>query len=246
MSQSPARPSASERRASVRTGVVWEVLRGLLDEEGAFDAQARIVDIGGGTGGFAVLLAELGHRVEVIDPSPDALAALDRRAREAGVADRVTGRQGDLSDLSTLVADADLVLCHGVLDVVEDTDAALAAIADVLRPGGHLSLLVGQRHAAVVARAMAGHFQAARDLLDDPGTGRSRRFIREELEPLLRAAGFEPTSVHGVRIFADLVPGSLLDLEPGAAAALAELESVVASRAEYLPLATQLHVLARH
>ena len=61
------------------------------------DDAARIVDIGGGTGGFAVPLAQLGHRVEVIDPSPDALAALDRRAREADVADRrdgATGRDG--------------------------------------------------------------------------------------------------------------------------------------------------------
>ena len=121
-------------------------------------------------------LAELGHRVQVIDPSPDALASLDRRARERGVADRVTGQQGDLSDLASLVDEADLVLCHGVLEMVDDPAASLAAIAGVLRPGGHLSLLVAQRHAAVVARAMAGHFQAARELLDgdtDDGPGRA-------------------------------------------------------------------------
>lgn len=238
--------SASERRQSVRTGVVWAAVSGLLAES---NGAARIVDIGGGTGGFAVPLAQLGHRVEVIDPSPDALAALDRRAREADVADRVTGQQGDLADLATLVDEADLVLCHGVLDVVDDPAAGLATIASVLRPGGHLSLLVAQRHAAVVARAMAGHFQAARDLLDDPSGGRAagrsgHRFTLEELSPLLEAAGLVATTIHGVRVFADLVPGSLVDLEPGATAALVDLESAVATRAEYLPLATQLHVLA--
>ena len=238
--------SASERRQSVRTGVVWAAVSGLLAES---NGAARIVDIGGGTGGFAVPLAQLGHRVEVIDPSPDALAALDRRAREADVADRVTGQQGDLADLATLVDEADLVLCHGVLDVVDDPAAGLATIASVLRPGGHLSLLVAQRHAAVVARAMAGHFQAARDLLDDPSGGRAagrsgHRFTLEELSPLLEAAGLVATTIHGVRVFADLVPGSLVDLEPGATAALVDLESAVATRADYLPLATQLHVLA--
>ena len=50
--------------------------------------------------------------------------------------------------------------------------------------------------------------------------------------------------MHGIRVFADLVPGALLDLEPGATAALLELERAVADRPEYLPLATQLHVLA--
>ena len=241
--------SASERRQSVRTGVVWTAVQALLGDTDA--APARIVDVGGGTGGFAVPLAQLGHCVEVIDPSPDALAALDRRAREADVADRVTGQQGDLADLATLVDTADLVLCHGVLDVVDDPAAALATIASVLRPGGHLSLLVAQRHAAVVARAMAGHFQAARDLLDDPSAGGrasargGHRFTAEELAPMLTSAGLTTVTVHGVRVFADLVPGSLLDLEPGASAALVELEAAVSTRAEFLPLATQLHVLAR-
>ncbi len=211
-------------------------------------AQARIVDIGGGTGGFAVPLAELGHRVTVVDPSPDALASLDRRAREAGVADRVTGRQGDLDDLDDAADAPDVVLCHGVLEVVDDPAAALAAIGGLLQPGGVLSLLVAQRHAAVVARAMAGHFEQAHALLDsrDPAGRSGRRFTAAELDGLLVAAGFTPTGVHGVRVFSDLVPGSLLDLEPGAAHHLLELEQAVAGRPEFFPLAAQLHVLARH
>ena len=242
-----AQPSASDRRHSVRTGVAWDGVRAVLDDAGA---QARIVDVGGGTGGFAVPLAELGHRVQVIDPSPDALASLDRRAREYGVADLVTGQQGDLADLASLVDEADLVLCHGVLEMVDDPAASLGAIAGVLRPGGHLSLLVAQRHAAVVARAMAGHFQAARELLDGDaqvgGSGRGgRRFTHDEVTALLATAGLEPTSVQAVRVFADLVPGNLLDLEPGATAALVDLERAVATRPEYLPLAVQLHVIAR-
>ena len=260
MAQPTASSSASERRQSVRTGVAWDGVRRLVEAEATDGQQARIVDIGGGTGGFAVPLAELGHTVQVIDPSPDALASLDRRARERGVADRVTGQQGDLSDLPDLVDEADLVLCHGVLEMVEDPAASLASIAGVLRPGGHLSLLVAQRHAAVVARAMAGHFQAARELLDDAPhrpaggaadgpagpVGRSgRRFTHEEVVDLLAGAGLSLESVHAVRVFADLVPGSLLDLEPGATAALVELEKAVATRPEYLPLAAQLHVTAR-
>ena len=153
-SERPERPS--ERRGAARTAVVWEALAPVLDRD-----TLDVLDIGGGTGGFAVRVAELGHRVSVIDPSPDARAALDRRAREQGVA--VTGQQGDVADLLEVTgpASADVVLCHGVLEVVDDPAAALATIRQVLRPGGSLSLLVGQRHAAVVARAMAGHFQQA-------------------------------------------------------------------------------------
>jgi S-adenosylmethionine-dependent methyltransferase len=239
--------SAGERRSAARTAVVWAAIRRVLD---ARDETARVVDIGGGTGGFAVPLAELGHRVTVVDPSPDALAALGRRAAESGVTDLVTGVQGDLADLPGLdsTTSADLVLCHGVLEVVPDPAAALATLREVLHPGGTLSLLVAQRHAAVVARAMAGHFQQALALLEphdqtDPGRS-GRRFTHAELSGLLAAADFVVTEVHGVRVFADLVPGSLLDLEPGATAALVELEQAVAERPEYLPLATQLHVVA--
>jgi 2-polyprenyl-3-methyl-5-hydroxy-6-metoxy-1,4-benzoquinol methylase len=238
------RPSErpGERRGAARTAVVWEALRPVLDASAALD----VLDIGGGTGGFAVRVAELGHRVVVVDPSPDALAALARRAREQGVA--VTGQQGELSTLldATGAAAADVVLCHGVLEVVDDPAAALATLRDVLRPGGTLSLLVAQRHAAVVARAMAGHFQQALALLDDPTpSGRSgRRFTHQELVGLLAGAGFGEPRVHAVRVFADLVPGSMLDLEPGATAALVELEHAVAERPEYLPLATQLHLVA--
>ena len=247
----PASDRPSERRGAARTAVVWDALLPVLDAHPGGD----VVDIGGGTGGFAVRVAERGHRVSVVDPSPDALASLARRARELGV--EVTGQQGDLSSLLDVTGpdSADVVLCHGVLEVVDDPVAALATIRQVLRPGGSLSLLVAQRHAAVVARAMAGHFAQALTLLD-PSTGSGqrdgassgrsgRRFTHDEITALLAGAGFELTSVHGVRVFADLVPGSLLDLEPGAAAALVELEHAVAGRTEYFPLATQLHLLAR-
>ena len=237
--------SASERRGAARTAVVWDGLQPALDRAVGQD----VLDIGGGTGGFAVRVAELGHRVRVVDPSPDALASLDRRASESGV--EVTGQQGDLSTLLDVAesGSADVVLCHGVLEVVDDPGAALATIAEVLRPGGVLSLLVAQRHAAVVARAMAGHFEQARALLDpaDPAgpPGRSgRRFTRNELENLLPAAGFTIDSTHAVRVFSDLVPGSLFDLEPGATAALLELEQAVSERPEYAPLAAQLHLVA--
>ena len=245
----PGTDRPEQRRANARTAVVWEALRGLLDGE-----PLDVLDIGGGTGGSAVRIAGMGHRVTVVDPSPDALASLGRRAREEGV--EVVAHQGDLSSLlapagPVAPGSADLVLCHGVLEHVTDAAGALATLHEVLRPGGALSLLVAQRHAAVIARAMAGHFGQALALLDpasaastEPGRA-GRRFTRDELTDLLDAAGLRTETVHGVRVFADLVPGSLLDLEPGATAALLELEQAVAERPEYLPLATQLHLLAR-
>lgn len=240
-----------ERRTAARTAVVWDAVRALLQGKG----EQQVLDIGGGTGGFAVRVAAQGNRITVIDPSPDALAALARRADEEGVADRVTGLQGDLGNLRELAPEggADLVLCHGVLGLVEDPAAALETIASVLRPGGALSLLVSQRHAAVLARAMAGHFTQALRLLEgehaesasaEHHRAAEHRFTTDEVTGLLEGAGFTIRSSHGIRVFTDLVPSSLLDLEPGASAALLELERAVSERPEYLTLASQLHIVA--
>ena len=258
-SSPPARPDAPGSRVrgagpagSARTAVVWEVLSAALAQADPGGAGLDIVDAGGGTGGFAVPLAEAGHRVTVLDPSPDSLAALSRRTAERGLQSRVTAVQGDLTDLPTLraPASADLVLCHSVLEVVDDPGAALAAVAAVLRPGGRLSLLVAGRAAAVLARALAGRPEEAAHALTDPAgrwgpaDGAARRFAPDAVQALVRDAGLRVEQVHGIRVVADLVPGAALDLEPGAHAALLALERALADRPPFRDLATQLHVLA--
>ena len=241
---------------SARTAVVWEVLTAALAEAQAApgrDGRAlRVVDAGGGTGGFAVPLAEAGCTVTVVDPSPDSLAALARRADEHGLRERVVGVQGDLDDLPALVdADsADLVLCHSVLQVVDDPAAALRAVAGVLRAGGRLSLLVGNRNAVVLARALAGRPEEAAHALTDPagrwgtGDGVPRRWTPDEIAALVADAGLHVEQLHGVRVVADLIPSAALDLEPGAPAALLSLERALSDRSPFRDLATLLHVLA--
>ena len=239
-------------RTGVRTAVVWDYLRGVLDDL-AGDGPVRVLDAGGGSGGFAVPLAELGHAVTVVDPSPDSLAALVRRADETGTSARIRAVQGDAAGLPELVAPGsfDLVLCHSVLEVVDDPDEALRAIAKSLRTGGIASVLAANRIAAVLSRVTAGRLAEARHVFDDTagstgaGDPLQRRFTLDELQVLLAAAGLAVQTVHGVRMFADAVPPAVLDADPQAAEELLALERAAAERPDYLALATQLHLLAR-
>ena len=118
----------------------------------------RVLDVGGGSGGWAVPLAALGCQLTVIEPSPNALATLYRRAADAGVSGQITAIQGDVDALERLVPDAaaDLVLGHGLLEIVDDVDVAVAALTKAAAPGGALSIVVANRYAAVLRRALAG------------------------------------------------------------------------------------------
>jgi S-adenosylmethionine-dependent methyltransferase len=214
----------------------------------------RVLDVGGGTGVWAVPLAVAGCAVTVIEPSPNALAALHRRAREAGVPDRITAIQGDTDALGDLVAEgeADLVLGHGLLEVVDDAAVAASALAAAAAPGGAVSVLVANRFAAVLHRAIAGRLVDARRLLDDAagqlaGTKDPllRRFDLDGLEALVIATGLKVELLQGYGVVSDLVPGSVLESNPGAAEALAELELAAATRSPLRDVAARLHVLAR-
>ncbi|MET0415234.1 MAG: methyltransferase domain-containing protein [Actinoplanes sp.] len=244
--------TASTRTArplvTARTAAVWAVLRRELEKHAG--RELTVLDVGGGTGGFAVPLAEAGHSVTVVDASPDALAALTRRAADAGVAERVRAVQGDGDALAALVApgSADLILCHAVLEVVDDPAGVVGAIATALRPGGAVSLLVAGRAAAILGRAVNGHVRSAAAVANDP-EGRAgardtlrRRYDAESAAALLDAAGLRVEETHGVRILADLLPAAVVEEDPQA---VLDLELQLSARPPFRDIASQLHLFAR-
>jgi S-adenosylmethionine-dependent methyltransferase len=210
-------------------------------------AAATVLDCGGGSGRFAVPLAVAGATVTVVDISVDALATLRRRAVEAGVSDQIVPVQGDVEALADVVAPAsfDLVLAHGILEVVDPLPAAFAGVAATVRAGGVLSILVSNPVAAVLGRALAGDLGGAeRELtLLDPGA------VPDQASPaviqrLCAERGLIVEQVHGIGVFRDLVPGTALDV-PGARDALARLEDACAQRSPFAEIAARVHLLAR-
>jgi SAM-dependent methyltransferase len=230
------------RGPATRLGVVWQALTGAL---GA--GPASVLDCGGGSGSFAVPLASLGHQVTVVDISADALATLERRAAErtaTASGGSVVPVQGDVENLAEAVGHQqfDAVLAHGILGAVDDVRSTFAAIVAATRPGGLLSIVVDNPVAAVLARALGGDVPAALEEFRalDAGTRPGPDTVRT----LARDHGLLLEQVHGVGVFAELVPGRAID-SPDAREALAELEMQAATRSPFTEIASRVHLLAR-
>lgn len=109
-----------------------EVYRALVDELGA----QSVIDIGCGTGSFAVMLASLGVRVIGVDPA----AASVEVARTKEHAGGVRWVEGDATALNRLELAADLAVMTGNVAQVfvsdEDWRDTLASVGSALRPQG--------------------------------------------------------------------------------------------------------------
>ena len=107
----------------------------------ALAAGGELVELGVGTGRIAIPVALAGAFVIGVDSSREMLAVCGERAREAGVAERLDLRLGDLRR-PPVDERVPLVTCpfRAYLHLRDDAERleALAAARELLRPGGRL------------------------------------------------------------------------------------------------------------
>lgn len=86
---------------------------------------AKVLDIGAGTGALSLLAAELGYEVTALDLSPGMLGRAERKAKERGLAERMTFVVGSAAEPPGGPFDA--VMERHVLWTLPDPVAALRA-----------------------------------------------------------------------------------------------------------------------
>jgi len=100
-------------------------------------AGARVLDLGCGSGPYAVWLAERGARVTGLDLSQTMISLAQERARARNV--QADFRVADIRDpLPFDDAECDLVITATALHYVEDLDATMKEVARVLKPEARL------------------------------------------------------------------------------------------------------------
>ena len=95
-----------------------------------------ILDVGTGTGFFAILLAEKGHRVEGIDLTPAMLEEARRLAKQRNL--DITFREMDAQNLAYPDGTFDVVISRNLTWTLPAPERAYASWFRVLKPGGVL------------------------------------------------------------------------------------------------------------
>ena len=210
------------------------------------------LDLGCGTGATAVRLARFGIHVTLLDSSPAMLDIAEHAAREAGVTDKVVLQHGDATQLANLfhAESFDVILCHNILEYVDDPCAVLRSAARALRdPSSIISILVRNQAGEVLKAAIQDGDLAATEhnLTAEWGHeslygGRVRLFTAESLHAMLLESSLAVTAERGVRVISDYLPPRVPRNHEYER--IFELERKLGRRAEFVSVARYTHCLA--
>ncbi len=214
----------------------------------------NILDAGGGNGLEAIALAGQGHRVALVDYSPEMLSEARKNAETKRVAENMTFYQGDLISISRLFPqpEFDLALCHHVLQYVDDLDAAIQAIVAVLKPGGLVSIMCINRYSETYRLALqeldlqAAHAAFDADIIvskvfDAP----MKAYAAEDLRMPLEKAGCAILGQYGIRCVNDYIPNNEIKRDPAFFAEMEKLELALCDKFPYYLLARSFQIVAQ-
>lgn len=185
---------AFRQHVQVKRRILWNLISEYLPD----NRSAPILDLGGGTGVWAIPLAQAGYHVHLTDISPRFLARAKEKADELGLSDMIGIEEVDICDLTRYEDDSfPLVLALGdPLSYCHDAGKALQEIRRVLRLDG---VLIGDVESAYggIDRRRAESWEDIRRILDEGtafwpgGTTAVRMFTPARLQALIGSSGLE-------------------------------------------------------
>ena len=212
----------------------------------------RALDLGCGTGAAAVRLARLGINVTLLDSSPTMLELAERAVVEAGVSNNTTVKHGDAVRLADIfqTQSFDIILCHNLLEYVEDPAAVLHGAVRLMRDSSAILSVLARNQAGEVLKAALqnGDLAAAEHTLtaewgeESLYGGRVRLFTPETFEAILTRASLTITARNGVRVVADYLPARIS--RSAEFERIFDLERKLGQRREFFGIARYMHCLA--
>ena len=205
---------AFRQHVQIKRRILWDLITQYLPD----DRSVPILDLGGGTGIWAIPLAQAGYQVKLTDISPGFLARAREKVDQLGLGDRVSIEQVDICDLSRYEDERfQLALALGdPLSYCDDGRKALAEIKRVLRFSG---VVIGDVESAYggIDRRRASSWEDIRRALEEGtafwpgGTTALRLFTPSKLRALIESSGLEVKVMYPADLLSSLVEKELLD-----------------------------------
>lgn len=232
-------------KGRIRQAIVWQELDAILAT--LPDRPLQVLDAGGGEGQIACGLAARGHQIFLCDLSLEMLQRARLHAEEKGVSDHMQFKQISAQQVGQhLDKRVDLVLFHAVLEWVAEPEAVLAALYEVLAPGGVLSLMFYNLNGLMMQTLILGNFGYMQaDLRKRKRKTLSPDYPREpeQVYRWLEEAGFTLEGKAGIRVFHDYMRDKHKQTERFEE--VLALEKRLCRQEPFLSLGRYIHVTAR-
>jgi len=213
-----------------------------------------ILDAGGGNGLEAVDLASRGHKVVLLDYSAEMLAEARTNAQNSRLTEAIQFAQGDVASIPRLFpkAEFDVVLCHNVLQYVDNLDPALQALSHAVKPQGFISIICINRYSESYRLALQELNLSAAYAALDANVIVSKVFdapmhvyAAEDLRAPLEKAGCSIAGQYGIRCVNDYIRDNEIKNDPVFFAEMEKLEYAMSDKFPYYLVARSFHIVAQ-
>jgi SAM-dependent methyltransferase len=201
-----------DARENERLADQADTLLELLHGDTAYPDGSVVLEAGCGVGAQTVTLAARspGARFVCVDVSAESIAQARRKADEAGLRN-VELRQADIFDLPFAPETFDHVFVCFVLEHLARPVAALELLAELLRPGGTMTVIEGDHGSAYFHPDSERARAAIRCQVTLQREAGGNALIGRQVYPLMVAAGLDAVHVSPRMVYADQSRPELVD-----------------------------------
>lgn len=214
--------------------IVWKQLGEIKNK--------NILDFGSGEGITSNYFAEF-NRVVAIEPSEDML-------KDAWTDHEYRQMIGDFKTLSEFMDNSfDIIVCHNVLEYIDDKASVIRELTRVLKPGGYISLVKHNRNGRVMQMAvLLDELKKANELLNGEDStaskfGRIRYY--EDYDVIRWSPDLYIDKIYGIRTFWDLQQNQEKHSDEEWQKKMIQLENRVSEMNDFINIAFFHHLIIR-
>ncbi|CAG9296659.1 methyltransferase domain-containing protein [Celerinatantimonas diazotrophica] len=208
----------------------------------------RILDAGGGFGYLSQRLAAMGHEVVLCDISEQLLNKARDDIQRSSKKLSIQLIQCAIQDLPDELGQFDLVLCHAVLEWLENGHATLNQLRQFIRPGGYFSLMFYNIEAQRFHALVCGNFSYIKNGLKAKKTVRLTPQHAYTLSTIkhwiINQWQFNLLHTSGVRVIHDYLKAGAK--EQFSDSELIEMELQYSTHSTYIELGRYIHIIAKN